>query len=228
MKIINHDLTAIILCGGKGERLKPLTNTIPKPLVHINGKPILGYLIDHLKRFGIRRYIIAVGYRANQIIEYCNEDYNDLEMQFVDSGDVDIIQRILDSSNLISGDFLLLYGDTLADVNINKLVDFHNAHPGLLTITSYRLQTQFGIVSIEDNGYVNYFNEKPVLDIWYNIGYFYFDYSLVKNYTKFEKFLEYFSEKSEVYSYKHKNIHITVNTIKELEDAEKNLKKLDI
>jgi len=91
----NANLQVVILCGGRGERLKPLTDKVPKPLIHIQGKPIIGHSIDYLKRFGIKKYIIAVGYKSDQIIKYCSEKYNDLEMPLVDSGNVDIIKRKL-------------------------------------------------------------------------------------------------------------------------------------
>ncbi len=63
-------MKVLILCGGKGERLRPFTDDIPKPLIEINNKPILGYVIDHILAFGIDEIIIAVGYRSNKIQEY--------------------------------------------------------------------------------------------------------------------------------------------------------------
>ena len=60
----------LILCGGKGERLRPFTEEVPKPLIEINNKPILGYIIDHILSFGINDIVIATGYRSNKIQEY--------------------------------------------------------------------------------------------------------------------------------------------------------------
>ena len=94
---ISMDLPeAIILCGGKGERLRPITNSVPKPLVKINNKPILHYVIDHLKQFGIGNINIAGGYKSSVLKKYFSENKYDINIDIYDSGDVDIIKRIQD------------------------------------------------------------------------------------------------------------------------------------
>ena len=87
---------AIILCGGKGERLRPITNDVPKPLVEINDKPILHYLIEHLKKYNIRKINIASGYKSDVIERYFSENNYNASIKIHDSGDVDIIKRIQD------------------------------------------------------------------------------------------------------------------------------------
>ena len=68
-------VTALILCGGKGERLRPLTESIPKPLVHLKGRPILSYLLDHIKKFDIDNVIIAAGFQAEKIHQFFKENF---------------------------------------------------------------------------------------------------------------------------------------------------------
>jgi len=221
-----ENLKVLILCGGRGERLKPLTDGIPKPLVHIKGKPILYYLISYFKKHSITNFIIAAGYKSEMINNYLIENYNNINIEFVDSGDVDIISRIIDCKNYIINEFILCYGDTLADIDLPKLYNFHYSHLGKVTVSSYRQRSQFGILSSTNSGMVTSFKEKPLLDAWINIGYFIFDPDALTNineYNSFVEFLESLIKEHELYTYKHEGLHITVNTIKELAEAEKNI-----
>ena len=222
------NIDVLILCGGKGERLAPITSQIPKPLVKIKGKPIINYLISYLENFGFRRFIIAVGYKSQKMREYFHKNHKHLKIDIIDSGDVDIIQRLVHSSKLIKGNFIVCYGDTLADVNLMELIKFHDKHLGKASVTCYQLRSQFGILSTNKSGIVESFEEKPLLDAWMNIGYFYFDSTIfhtINNYRSFVDFLQSLIQKSELFSFKHSGIHLTINTIKELAIAEKNIDK---
>ena len=139
---------AIILCGGKGERLRPLTDFTPKPLIKIDDKPILGHQINFLQKNGIDKITIATGYKSDLIEEFIFNNFKDLHIKTVNSGDVDILDRIKLSTISIDNEFLVCYGDTLADVKINELLDFHFYHGGDATITCYQLRSQFGILEI--------------------------------------------------------------------------------
>jgi len=222
----HNDFKILILCGGKGERLKPLTESIPKPLVQINKLPILSYLISYFKRFGFKKFVIAVGYKSEAIIEYFENEHQDIEVEIVDSGIVDIIERIKDALQYISGDFILCYGDTLADVDLHALIRFHQNHDTDVTITSYPLQSQFGVLEISEEQKVVSFVEKPILDKWINIGYYYFNHRIVDQVMKHSRFVDFLqgvTVDGNLYSYQHKGVHITVNTINELQDAERNI-----
>jgi len=223
------DLVILILCGGKGERLSPLTDKIPKPLIPIDGTPILTHLISYLELFGFRKFIMAAGYKSEKIFEYFEHHHKNLEIKIIDSGDVDIIKRIQDAAPLISGDFIMCYGDTLADVNMMKLIQFHRKHKAGITITSYPLQSPFGILEMGRSGQIQTFVEKPILDKWINIGYFYFGKECLTRIKKSHSFVEFLKEQSrrgEMFSYRHRGIHITVNTITELREAENNIAKI--
>jgi len=224
-------ITAFLLCGGKGERLRPLTNSIPKPLIKIKKTPILQYVIDHIRKYNISKLVVATGFQSQKIEKYLDNEFkhSDLKIIISDSGCVDIIQRLKDASHLIKGDFIMFYGDTLSDVNIHKLVEYHKDHHGKATITVWPLQSQFGLLEFDDKGMICSFQEKPVLDKWINIGYIYCEHSILsilKNFDSFEDFLNYLVEKKEMNGFKHKGVHITVNTIKELEVAKGNIDKI--
>jgi len=215
---------AIILCGGKGERLRPITNKIPKPLVPINNIPILSHQIKFLIKKGINNFILTTGYKSEMIEDYIDKSFKDINIKIINSGDVDIINRLYDSNDYLKSKFLVCYGDTLADININELNKFHQEHNGKATISTYSLQSQFGIIK-SNNDMVIEFLEKPKLDVWINIGYFILDRSLIdKSKNTFIQFLDYLVNSNQLFAYKHKGLHITVNTIKELYEAELNIK----
>ena len=223
-------MKVLILCGGKGERLKPLTESLPKPLVRIKDRPILSYLLSHFESYGFRKFVIAVGYKSEAIVRYFHQNHRGLQIEIVDSGAADIIQRIRDSAEYLTDDFIMSYGDTLADVDLDQLISFHQSHEGDASITCYPLQTQFGVVDMSGNGRVASFLEKPVLDKWINIGYYYFNRRIIARAERHGRFLDFLHEIIEegiLYGYKHRGVHITVNTIKELQDAETNITQLE-
>jgi len=224
------DMKVLILCGGKGERLKPLTESLPKPLVRIKGRPILSYLLSHFESYGFHKFVVAVGYKSEAIVRYFRQNHRNLQVEIVDSGEADIIKRIRDSAEYLKEDFIMGYGDTLADVDLDRLIRFHQSHEGDVSITCYPLRTQFGVVEMDGSGREASFLEKPVLDKWINIGYYYFDkriMALANRHNKFLDFLYEIIEEGGLYGYKHKGVHITVNTIKELQDAETNITQLE-
>jgi NDP-sugar pyrophosphorylase family protein len=226
-----NNIQALVLCGGKGERLRPLTDTIPKPLIHIRGKPILSYLVNHINSYKINQIIFATGYNSQKISDYLSNNFSQVDYILSDAGDVDILERIKYARKLISSDIIVFYGDTIADIEINKLVHHHRTHQGKATITVYPLRSQFGILELEENNLITSFIEKPILDKWINIGYLYLEQSLLTaldRFNSFEEFLNHLVYSKLIYAYKHEGIHITVNTLTELKEAEKNIHLLKI
>jgi glucose-1-phosphate cytidylyltransferase len=224
-----NNLDVLILCGGKGERLKPITKKIPKPMVEIKGKPILSYILNYLQSQGIKKFHIGTGYKHEIVNEYLSKHKSPGSINTVYSGNVDIIQRIKDAGKSIKGDFLVLYGDTISDVNINELISFHKNKNLLATMTVWPMRSQFGLVEFDDDGKVLSFLEKPLLDKYMNIGYFYFKNEILdvmKSYSDWEVFLNDMVEMEILNAYKHNGLHITVNTIEELSLAEKNIDDL--
>lgn len=221
---------AIILCGGKGERLRPLTESIPKPLVKIKKHPILYYVVKHLEKNGIKDIIVCAGYKAEKIHEYFEQFHKNLNIKVIDSGEVDIISRLQGLKDHLKKDFLVLYGDTLSDVDINQLIKFHHGHSAPVTVTVWPLSTQFGILDVAEDGKVLDYKEKPFLDKWINIGYFYFNQQVLeklKGFNSFESFLGNLVKEKNIHAFKHKGLHITVNSQKELSEAEDNIEKLE-
>lgn len=221
-----NKIQALVLCGGKGERLRPLTDSIPKPLIKVRGKPILSYLVKHIKSYKINKIIFATGHNSEKIYDYLTNNFSQDDYVLSDAGDVDIIERIKFARELISDDIIIFYGDTIADVDIDKLIYHHKTHQGKATITVWPLRSQFGIVEFGGNNMISSFLEKPILDKWINIGFIYLEKSLLmelEGFNRFQDFLCYLIDNQEMNGFKHNGIHITVNTVKELEEAEKSI-----
>ena len=117
----------------------------------------------------------------------------------------------------------MCYGDTLADININKLIKLYLLNKEKIIISSYELKSSFGILNTNKNmNTVLEFKEKPNLGLWFNIGYIIFSQKYIKMLSRFEKFenyLHFCAKKGFMKTYKHLGRHITVNTISELEEA---------
>tara|TARA_B100000427_G_scaffold137194_1_gene114056 strand:+ start:115 stop:795 length:681 start_codon:yes stop_codon:yes gene_type:complete len=218
-------MEVLLLCGGKGTRLHPLTKTIPKPLVKIKDQTIIDYIIKHLHNSGLNKFLICSGYKSEMIENHIN-NYKIINAKIINSGKVDILQRILDCKNMINDKFMVCYGDTIANINIEKLNKFHKSHSGIATICSYQLKQNFGIIKNNNNKQVISFIEKPEYKDNINIGYFVFDID-VFDHIQFAKnwldLIRILIEKKQLFSFEHDGVHITINTLDELASAEKSI-----
>jgi NDP-sugar pyrophosphorylase family protein len=220
----SHDLTAILLCGGKGERLRPFTESLPKPLVPLNGHPLLYYLMEYLSEAGISRFIVCVGYRAEAIEEFVREQCrSEWDVICVNSGDASMTDRLLDARRHFDGPALVCYGDTLANIDLAALVGENCGTGALATLTVYPLHSPFGVVHFDGAKRVTTFAEKPRLPHWINIGYMLcrpaaFEY--LRPGSDMVAFLSALAEAGVLTAYQHTGKHLTVNTEKERAKAE--------
>ena len=217
-------LTVILLCGGKGKRLLPITKNVPKPLIKINNKAIIYYILEHLKKYKLKKIILATGYKSNLFKKI---NLKKLDISIVKSGvNKDIISRIRLSSKVASQYVLVCYGDTIVDIDINKLINFHNKYKNKIVFSVYKLKSQFGLLKLKNSKVIN-FKEKPDLEYYFNIGFFLFDRKKMKflnNFKTFKSFLESDYAKKNLRAFLHQGKHTTVNTLNELNQAKKNLK----
>lgn len=194
-------MKVVILAGGQGTRLREETEFRPKPLVDIGGRPMLWHIMKQYDHYGFREFIIGLGYRGNMIKEYflnyeaINNDFTiclgrDHRVSFHDAhqeqnfqvtlaetgqdtmtgGRVKKIEKYLDGNT-----FMVTYGDGLSDVCIPDLLQFHQNHGKLATVTTVRPVSRFGILNLDNDGRVLSFSEKPRLDGWVNAGFFVFE-----------------------------------------------------
>jgi glucose-1-phosphate cytidylyltransferase len=204
---------------------------MPKPLVQIRGRPILSYLLDHLKKYEVEDIVIAAGFKAEVIKSFFEENHLDMNVSIVDSGDVDIISRIKSCAAHISGDFILLYGDTLANVNLEALQEFHYSHSLKASITVWPLKSTFGLFEMDEYATVVDYREKPTLKEFVNIGFFYMEHevlSWLQDFPTFVDFLEFLTDSRKMKGFTHSGVHLTVNTLRELMDAEETIQNFDV
>lgn len=175
------DIPVVILCGGKGTRMSPSAEEIPKPMLAIGGQPLLWHLLKRYSHFGHHRFILCVGHLAEKIIAYfINPEHREEQWQIdyvFTGGEATKSQRLLAAQKYITSDhFLVSYGDDLSAVDINQLVDFHLSTQRVATLTSVPLYSDFGVIEINDQHEVHSFREKPRIEpYWINGGFFVFD-----------------------------------------------------
>ena len=226
-----NNLSVLILCGGKGLRLRPLTKDLPKPLIKINEKSILENIIQYFIKYKVTNFIIATGYKSKLIDKFFKNKFKKKKIKIVYTGlNSDIVNRLKKSTEYSNFFLLVCYGDTMIDINFDKYIKFYLSNIEKITIASYQLKSSFGILDIEKKDNVINFKEKPILDIWFNVGYFIFSrdkFKYFKKFKRFKKLLEFLAKKKLMKTYKHKGKHITVNTLEELEKAKQQIKKFN-
>jgi len=190
---------AVILAGGKGTRLLPLTKNLPKPMAPVNNVPFLSYLISSLKKSGIKKILILVGYKSKKIINFYSKN-KDIPITFnFSSIKSDTGKRVLDAYKCLDDEFLLLYGDNFWVPNIHKMYKKFKMNKALISTTVFNNKLGTAEYGKQNNVYVkkNLFVEKYDKSRSYkklngvDIGFF-----IVK-----KKFLNFFREKKMNYSF---------------------------
>ena len=202
-------MKVVILCGGKGTRLREETEFKPKPMVEIGGLPILRHIMARYARFGFKDFILPLGYKGEVIKQY----FHDYKMRHTDftvdlhSGEIRLhearlktdwrvtlcdtgqetlkgarIKRV--AAHIDTDRFMVTYGDGVADIDIAKLMEFHINSGTIGTFSGVRMPSRFGTVCTDEQGKILSWEEKPVLDEYINCGFFVFK----------REFLDYLSE----------------------------------
>ena len=168
----------VILCGGRGTRLREKTESVPKPLVEIGGRPILWHVIGIYAAQGFDRFLLATGYLGEQIVRFVAEERwpTPVSVECVDTGaNTPTGGRIAAlGERLGDGTFCATYADGVADVDLGALLDQHRAGGALTTVTVVRPHLQWGVAEL-DGDEVTGFVEKPRSEHWINGGFFCFE-----------------------------------------------------
>ena len=218
-------MKTIILCGGKGTRLSEETKLIPKPLVKIGNKPIIVHIIKIYMKYGLRDFILALGYKGKNIKEYfrlnpikgANIKCVNTKLNTMTGGRILLLKDFFQKEE----NFMMTYGDGVSNINIKKLISFHKSHKKIITLTAVRPTVRFGQININKNNFVNKFKEKPQINNnWINGGFFVMNYKVfkfIKNYQEmFEhKPIERLSSIRQVKAYKHYDFWQCMDTLRE-------------
>ncbi len=190
-------MKVVIFAGGLGTRLAEETDVRPKPMIEIGGRPILWHIMKIYSSYGFDEFVVCLGYKGFFIKEYFMQYYlhsSDLTISLKDNkvevhdthtesftvtlvdtglhtktaGRLKRIQKYIGEE-----DFMLTYGDGVADINIKELLAFHQSHNKIATVTAVQPEGRFGSMEIDSNGVVDHFKEKPKGDNkWINGGFF--------------------------------------------------------
>ena len=158
-------MQAVIMAGGYGTRLRPLTNELPKPMVPIIDKPIIHYIINTLKKYGITDIIVTLGYKPERIIDYLGDgsDFGVSVRYSVENVPLGTAGGVKQIAEMIDGTFIVISGDALTNIDLNSMLKFHMSHGKLITMAVKEMDdvSGFGVVRCDDNGNVTSFIEKP-------------------------------------------------------------------
>jgi glucose-1-phosphate cytidylyltransferase len=238
-------MKVVILAGGLGTRISEESNFRPKPMVEIGGKPILWHIMNIYSRYGKNEFIIAAGYKAEVIKDYFLNFYsinNDIsidlalgktvvhksklpewKVHIIDTGlytqtggRIKRLKKWLEDSDT----FMVTYGDGLADLNINALLEFHQSHKKLVTMTTVLPPSRYGRISFNDQQVCS-FEEKPLRNEgWINGGFLVFNRGVFDYIEGDETILERhslqkISRDGELVGFRHQGFWSCMDTLKE-------------
>lgn len=240
-----NDLKAVIFCGGKGTRIREMTEFMAKPMVPIGGKPILWHILKTYGKFGVKNFVLTLGYKGETIKNYFTNyhfmlnDYTynlksgavkihsdhveDWTITFSDTGlDTETGERLLNVEHLLDGQdrFMATYGDGLANIDLNRLLEFHLKHGKIATVTGGHGYHKYGL--LENSGsQVTKFSQKPRLPERINIGFMVFERAIFR-YLKpgipIEDALTQLAEEGELMMFPHGGFFHPMDTLRDYEE----------
>lgn len=231
---MSNKTKVIILCGGKGQRLAPLTDHIPKPLVPLKEKPILQHILKFYMDRNMDKFILCTGYGAEAIEKFISVQKFKAEIEVSNIGETaSMLSRLYAVRHLIDERAIVTYGDTFINIDISRMVEEHLKNRAALTMTVTDIRSPFGVVDAASNGGVTSFQEKPYFT--YYIGHMVIEKEVLENLES--RFLEKpdgeglvelwqsLLKKKELYAYRHQGLQLTFNTWQEHQKAEEEFVK---
>ena len=220
-------MKAIILAGGRGKRLKPVTDYVPKPLVPIKNIPIIEWQIRYLKKFGIREVIICTGYKADMIESYLSMKKLGMKIKFsIEKTPLGTGGAIKKAGKLINDkSFFVINGDTITNIDLHQLASKKN------TIAAIELRTKYGILETESDKIINFKEKKEIPDMWMNAGIYHLQKEVLKKLPikgDIEKtvFPDY-AKKGLLNTIKFKNVEwFSVDSFKDMEECSERVEKI--
>ena len=220
-------MKAIILAGGRGKRLKPVTDYVPKPLVPIKNIPIIEWQIRYLKKYGITEVIICTGYKADMIESYLSMKKLGMKIKFsIEKTPLGTGGAIKKAGKLINDkSFFVINGDTITNIDLHQLASKKNA------IAAIELRTKYGILETESDKIINFKEKKEISDTWMNAGIYHLQKEVLKKLPikgDIEKtvFPDY-AKKGMLNTIKFKNAEwFSVDSFKDMEECSERVEKI--
>ena len=157
-------IKAVLMAGGKGSRIRPLTLSRPKPLIPVANRPMIEYIIEKIRNSGYDELVVTISYLKSQIKTLLQKDYPDMNIKYsVEKTPLGTAGGVKNASKYIDDTFFVLSGDVLVDVDLNKLLHFHKKNNAIATmvLTPVDNPSHFGIAVLDDKNQIVKFLEKP-------------------------------------------------------------------
>ena len=244
-------MKAVLLAGGFGTRISEESKLKPKPMIEIGGMPILWHIMKTYSKFGVNEFVICAGYKQHVIKEWFADYFlhtSDITFDFTQDDKIIVHNKraeqwkvtVVDTGlNTMTGGrlkrvrnylgdepFFMTYGDGVADVDIDKLLEFHKSHGRLATMTAIKPNSRFGVLDLSDNNEVKAFREKSDVDSgWINAGFMVLSPEVL-DYVKddtimFEREpMEKLAEEGQLMCYKHDGFWQCMDTLRDKEKLE--------
>ena len=220
-------MKAIILAGGRGKRLRPITDYVPKPLIPINNIPIIEWQIRYLKKFGISEAIICSGYKTEMIENYLKNKKLGIKITFsIENKPLGTGGAIKKAARKIKEkSFLVINGDIITNIDLKKLFKKENS------IAAIQLRTKFGILQTDNDKIIKFDEKKEITDTWMNAGIYHLNKDTLKelpNIGDIEKTLfPNFAKKEKLFTIKFKNIKwYSIDSFKDMEECSLTIEKI--
>lgn len=243
------EMKVVILCGGLGTRLREETEFRPKPMVEIGGKPILWYIMKYYAHYGYTDFVLALGYKGEMIKDYfyhyelvssavtvklgypkelsihqCHEEVG-WQITMVDTGEKSLKgARLKKLEKYIDGDqFMMTYGDGVANIDINALLSFHKSHGKLVTVTGVNISSRFGELKIKDNQVEKFIEKSDTSSEFINGGFFVFNKVIFDYLTEDDNCdleigaLEKVASEGQLMVYRHKGSWACMDTLRDMD-----------
>ena len=220
-------MKAIILAGGRGKRLRPVTDYVPKPLIPIKNIPIIEWQIKYLKKFGISEVIICSGYKTEMIENYLSNKKLGIKITFsVENTPLGTGGAIKKAGKKINEkSFVVINGDIITNIDLKKLLKKENS------IAAIQLKTKFGILQITDDKIIKFNEKKEIENLWMNAGIYHLEKNTLKdlpNKGDIEKTLfPNYAKKEKLFTLKFRNTKwYSIDSFKDMEECTLEIEKI--
>lgn len=230
-----ENVRVVVLCGGRGSRLRPLTDEIPKAMTPVHGRPMVDHIIDFYHRHGLNDVTVCTGYKARVIEDHLSQNTPEgMHIGFSNAGEgASMLQRLVTAGIDRPGTTIVSYGDTFINLDIETLLRRHQEVAGELTLVSAKIVNPFGLIQYGSDKAVTSFQEKPILK--YYVGCFTVDNTAFRimndemlNAPDGEGLVAFLKELINhqlLTAFEHDGLHITFNTIPEMDNANREMEQ---